>query len=110
MQLFDQLPIQRGGVLCLWRNITHMAYEVEVSDEFKDWYEDTLSEPEQNSVERVVLMLIEAGPALGFPQSRWEGLEIQSHAGAANPARRPPLPRTLCLRSNPDGFPPAGGR
>jgi hypothetical protein len=46
-----------------------MAYEVEVSDEFKDWYEDTLSEPEQNSVERVVLMLMEAGPALGFPQS-----------------------------------------
>jgi hypothetical protein len=45
-----------------------MAYEVEVSDEFKAWYED-LSEPEQNSVERVVLMLMEAGPALGYPQS-----------------------------------------
>ena len=45
-----------------------MAYEVEVSDEFKTWYED-LSEPEQNSVERVVLMRMEAGPALGYPQS-----------------------------------------
>ena len=45
-----------------------MAYEVEVSDEFKAWYED-LSESEQNSVERVVLMLMEAGPALGYPQS-----------------------------------------
>ncbi len=45
-----------------------MAYEVEVSDEFKAWYED-LSEPEQNSVERVVLMLMEAGPSLGYPQS-----------------------------------------
>src|ERR1700733_9918497 len=45
-----------------------MAYEVEVSDEFKTWYED-LPEPEQNSVERVVLMLMEAGPALGYPQS-----------------------------------------
>jgi hypothetical protein len=45
-----------------------MAYEVEVSDQFKVWYED-LSEPEQNSVERVVLMLAEAGPALGYPQS-----------------------------------------
>jgi hypothetical protein len=44
-----------------------MAYEVEVSDEFKTWYED-LSEPEQNSVERLVLMLMEAGPALGYPQ------------------------------------------
>ena len=45
-----------------------MTYEVEVSDKFKTWYED-LSEPEQNSVERVVLMLMEAGPALGYPQS-----------------------------------------
>ncbi len=45
-----------------------MAYEVAVSDDFRGWYED-LSEPEQNSVERVVLMLMEAGPALGFPQS-----------------------------------------
>ena len=45
-----------------------MAYQVEVSDEFKTWYED-LSEPEQNSVERVVMMLMETGPALGYPQS-----------------------------------------
>jgi hypothetical protein len=54
----------------IWHScyITFMAYEVEVSDEFKAWYED-LSEPEQNSVERVVLMLMEAGPALGYPQS-----------------------------------------
>jgi hypothetical protein len=46
-----------------------MAYEVEVSDEFKSWYE-SLSEPEQNSVERVVLILMEAGPALGYPKAR----------------------------------------
>ena len=45
-----------------------MAYEVEVSDEFKDWYEP-LSEMEQNSIERVVLMLMEAGPFLSFPYS-----------------------------------------
>ena len=56
-----------------------MAYEVEVSDEFKDWYEDTLSEPEQNSVERVVLMLMEAGPALGFPQSSGVKVSKYSH-------------------------------
>jgi len=43
-----------------------MPYEIEVSDQFKEWYEP-LSEAEQNSVERVVLM--EAGPALGFPYS-----------------------------------------
>ena len=45
-----------------------MPYEVEVSDEFSDWYEP-LSEAEQLSVEKVVLMLEEAGPALGFPYS-----------------------------------------
>lgn len=45
-----------------------MPYEIEVSDEFKDWYEP-LSEAEQLSVERVVLMLEEAGPSLGFPYS-----------------------------------------
>ena len=51
----------------LWY-IACMAYEVEVSDEFRDWYEP-LSESEQLSIERVVLMLMEAGPALGFPHS-----------------------------------------
>ena len=45
-----------------------MSYGVEVSDEFKDWYEP-LSEEEQLSIERVVLMLMEAGPSLGFPYS-----------------------------------------
>ena len=43
-----------------------MSYEVGVSDEFKDWYEP-LSESEQNSIERVVLMLMEDCPSLGFP-------------------------------------------
>src|SRR5512146_1819246 len=55
-----------------------MAYEVEVSDEFKAWYEP-LSEPEQNSVERVVLMLMEAGPALGFPYSSGVGKSKFGH-------------------------------
>jgi len=50
------------------RYIACTAYEVEVSDEFRDWYEP-LSESEQLSIERVVLMLMEAGPALGFPHS-----------------------------------------
>lgn len=45
-----------------------MPYEVEVSDDFRHWYEP-LSEAEQLSVERVVLMLAEAGPALAFPYS-----------------------------------------
>jgi hypothetical protein len=46
-----------------------MAYEVEVTDEFKRWYEDTLDAREQLSVERVVTLLMEAGPALGHPYS-----------------------------------------
>jgi len=45
-----------------------MSYEVEVSDEFRDWYEP-LSEAEQLSVERVVGLLAEKGTALGFPYS-----------------------------------------
>ena len=45
-----------------------MAYEVEVSNEFRDWYEP-LSETEQDSVGRVVGLLEERGPALPFPYS-----------------------------------------
>lgn len=43
-----------------------MAYEVEVSNEFRDWYEP-LSEAEQDSISRVVGLLEERGPALPFP-------------------------------------------
>ena len=46
-----------------------MPYEIGVSDEFKVWYEDSLSEAEQLSVERVVEMLAVAGPMLGYPYS-----------------------------------------
>jgi hypothetical protein len=46
-----------------------MAYEVEVTDAFQGWYEDTLNASEQLSVERVVTLLMEAGPALGHPYS-----------------------------------------
>lgn len=45
-----------------------MAYEVEVSDEFRDWYEP-LSEAEQLSIERVIELLEEKGTALAFPYS-----------------------------------------
>jgi hypothetical protein len=46
-----------------------MAYEVEVTDAFKRWYEDALDASEQLSVERVVTLLMEAGPSLGHPYS-----------------------------------------
>ena len=45
-----------------------MQYEIEVSDEFRDWYEP-LSEGEQDSIGHVVLLLGNSGPALPFPYS-----------------------------------------
>lgn len=47
---------------------THMSYPVEVTDEFRDWYEP-LTEVEQDSIGRVVGLLEERGPALPFPFS-----------------------------------------
>jgi hypothetical protein len=46
-----------------------MAYEVEVTDEFREWFEQDLNPPEQKSVGRVVDMLEQAGPTLPFPHS-----------------------------------------
>jgi hypothetical protein len=46
-----------------------MVYEVEFTDEFRDWYEDSLSASEQEDVARVVEMLERAGPMLPFPYS-----------------------------------------
>jgi hypothetical protein len=45
-----------------------MTYEVLVTELFKRWYED-LSESEQDSVQHVVNLLMEAGPALSHPYS-----------------------------------------
>ena len=45
-----------------------MAWEVEVTDQFKDWW-NGLTEPECISVERAVLLLEERGPHLPFPYS-----------------------------------------
>ena len=46
-----------------------MIYEVEVTGEFRQWYEDSLSASEQEDVTRVVEMLEQAGPMLPFPYS-----------------------------------------
>ena len=54
-----------------------MAYEVEYTDEFGDWWED-LSERKQDAVDRYVLMLIEAGPHLAYPYS--SGIESSKHS------------------------------
>ncbi len=43
-----------------------VAWDVEVTDEFKAWW-NGLTEAERISVERVVLLLEERGPHLPFP-------------------------------------------
>ena len=45
-----------------------MAWDVEVTDEFKAWW-NGLAEAERVSVERAVLLLEERGPHLPFPYS-----------------------------------------
>jgi hypothetical protein len=44
-----------------------VAYNVEFTDEFREWFEVDLSSTEQESVARVVDMLEAAGPLLKFP-------------------------------------------
>lgn len=43
-----------------------MAWDVEFTDEFQDWW-DSISEEQQDDVAHSVRHLIEFGPALGFP-------------------------------------------
>ena len=45
-----------------------MAWDVEVTDEFAEWFR-TLGENDQDSVHFTVDQLIAQGPLLGFPQS-----------------------------------------
>ena len=46
-----------------------MAYDVEFTDEFREWFEVDLLSSEQESVAHVVDMLEAAGPMLRFPYS-----------------------------------------
>ena len=45
-----------------------MAWEVEFTDEFEEWW-NTLSDSEQGKVDARVRLLMEHGPNLGFPFS-----------------------------------------
>jgi hypothetical protein len=45
-----------------------MAYEVEFTDEFGEWW-DGLDAEEQNRIAKTVLLLETEGPDLGFPHS-----------------------------------------
>lgn len=53
-----------------------MAWEVEFSDEFGDWW-NSLSAAEQESVDFTVSLLQQIGPALGMPHS--SGVEMSRH-------------------------------
>jgi len=48
--------------------IANVAWEVEFTDEFEEWWH-TLSESEQGKVDARVKLLMERGPNLGFPFS-----------------------------------------
>lgn len=54
-----------------------MAWEVEFSDEFGEWW-DTLTTAEQTSVDFTVSLLQEAGPTLRMPHS--SGVEASRHS------------------------------
>lgn len=53
-----------------------MAWEVEGTDQFADWYA-ALSDDEQVAVGRVVELLVEYGPAMPFPYS--SGVSTSKH-------------------------------
>jgi hypothetical protein len=48
--------------------ITPVAWEVEFTEEFRNWW-NTLGEDQQDDVAYSVGLLMELGPALGFPHS-----------------------------------------
>lgn len=55
-----------------------MAWEVEFTDEFREWW-DTLDESQQDDVAHSVGLLGELGPSLGFPHS--SGIAGSRHGG-----------------------------
>jgi hypothetical protein len=58
-----------------------MAWEVEVSDEFAEWW-DALEAAEQKSVDFTMTLLSEAGPTLKMPHS--SGLRHRATSICAN--------------------------
>uniref|UniRef100_E6QIS0 Uncharacterized protein n=1 Tax=mine drainage metagenome TaxID=410659 RepID=E6QIS0_9ZZZZ len=72
-----------------------MAWDVEVSDEFKQWYE-RLNLVEQESIAVGVMLLEAYGPALGRPPGRYASWRrVPKHEGIAHPARGPAISHTV---------------
>jgi hypothetical protein len=61
---------QNNGTYSIWQlcYIHSVAWEVEFTDEFEEWW-GALSESEQGKVDARVSLLMEHGPNLGFPFS-----------------------------------------
>lgn len=64
------MPAIKHGLHAIWTlcYILGLAWEVEFTDEFEEWWH-SLSESEQGKVDARVGLLIEHGPNLGFPFS-----------------------------------------
>ncbi len=58
------IPLKEYSIGVIFR----MAWDVEYTDEFGDWWE-SLSAEEQESIAVTVKLLEERGPSLGFPHS-----------------------------------------
>ena len=55
-----------------------MTWGVEYTDEFEDWWENNLSEDEQDEIAAVVGLLEEKGPQLPYPYS--SGINESKHS------------------------------
>ena len=62
------LPVRECPASCRRRHTWGMAWEVEFTEEFQQWW-DSLGEDEDDDVALSVRHLVEFGPALGFPHS-----------------------------------------
>jgi len=81
--------------------IVNVAWEVEFTDEFEEWWH-TLSESEQGKVDARVKLLMERGPNLGFPFSSQVQTSRFPECASCGPGRRRPIADVVCLRSSTD--------
>ena len=93
---------QMEDVFCIWHTVG-VAWEVEFTDEFRDWW-NALSGEQQDDVAHSVRHLIEFGPALGFPHSSKVGSSrYPQDAGVADSERWEAASDTLRIQPAPLG-------
>src|SRR6266481_9008271 len=82
-----------------------MAWDVEATDEFKQWFAG-LAEAEQISIGRKVDLLEMLGPVLGRPDvDSIKGFALSEYEGIARSARWQAISCAFRLRSAPNGNP-----